>query len=449
MSLLADLHRTFYEGGKSSANNDYSGANVPFEETASPDRDTMRARARWLHENNGLISGIDESIKVNTVGNGFKLQMNTNDESLNKIIEDKYQLWEKHCDITNRQHFGDMQATILGQRMMDGEILINKKLVTDKEHPFKLQLIESDRFDTMGIKRDINYVDGIEVDTNGAPTHYHFNAGLFKSVKLQASDVIHYFKMSNRATQYRGISEYKQIIVDLRNFAGYQSSSVTSARARAHIAYAIESDNTSGRIGALQNDAEGQKIAAISGAMVHYLNKGEKLHLQDPGINGTEYGEFIRSVIRLIAVGRKISYELAFRDYTQVNFSSARASLIQDHKRFSNEQFHMASYVLNPLFEAWMDANALSGNFKGLSPQYYFSHKNELLKPTWVPPAREWIDPLKDMKALKEELALGLTTHTEAAKARGKNLDDLLEQRAKDNKKLESAGILTKEDHNA
>jgi len=455
MRLFKDalaIKRGFYEGGKlRGANQDFKNANAPFEETAAPDRDVMRARARWLHENNGIISGIDHAIKVNAIGNGLRFQSKTGDDKLDKVIENLFMEWVKphNCDITKRQHFNDIQKLILGQRMTDGEILINKKLTNDRRHPLKIQLFEADRFKGTTYVNESS-IDGIEVDGNGAPTKFVLTKGLFDSSKVDAKDVIHYYKMSNRATQYRGVSEYKQVIIDLRNFAGYQSATIQALRSRSGIAYAIESDNVAGRINSLaQDQVTEDKIYDINGVMVHYLNKGEKIHQFDPTISGTEYGEFVRSCVRMIATGRQISYELAFRDYTQTNFSSARASLIQDHKRFSEEQWHIATYVLNPLFEEWLDANVMAGNIPGLSAQRYFSEKTRFVQPRWIAPAREWVDPLKDIKAFKEEYALGAGTLEEYAASRGKDLQEVIDQRAKENEMLKAAGILTEEETNA
>ncbi len=456
MSLFRDalnIQRGFYEGGKlRGANQDFRNANAPFEDTASPDRDVMRARARWLHENNGIVSGIDHSIKVNSFANGMKFQSKTGISAIDKAIESHFYefMKPKNCDITRRQHFYEMHSTIPGQRMTDGEILIHKKLTSDKKHPLKIQLIEADRFDTASYtKSSTNLVDGIEVDAVGAPQKYVLNNGLFSTQKVDAKDIIHYFKMNNRATQYRGISEYKQIIIDLRNFAGYQSSTIQALRSRSGIAYAIESGNVAGRLNSLTDDTTDEQIYDINGVMVHYLNKGEKIHQFDPTISGTEYGEFVRSCVRMIATGRKISYELAFRDYTQTNFSSARASLIQDHKTFSNEQWHFTTYVLNPLFEDWLDANVLAGNIPGLSASVYFENKSKFCQPRWIAPAREWVDPIKDIKAFKEEYSLGTATLDEFASARGKDLEEIITQRAKEKEMLKDAGILEEEDANA
>lgn len=450
------IKRGFYEGGKrTGTNQDFWNANSDFENTASPDRDTMRARARWLHENNAIMANIDATIVRNSVGNGFTFQSKCGKENIDKQIETLWNAWvqPKNCDVTGRQHFGGIQQLILSQRMCDGEIVIKKHLSKNKNNPFQIQLIEADRFDTSyAVRSDENRVDGIEVDSLGSPQQYVFRNGLMSSVKVPANEVIHYFKMGNRSSQYRGLSEYKQSIVDLRNFAGYQTSTLKSARARASVAYAIETNNVQGHMAQMLKSGSSQDpdpIYDINGVMVHYLNQGEKLHQYDPAVKGTEYGEFVRACVRLIAVARQVSYELAFRDYSQVNFSSARASFIQDHKRFSNEQWHMVTYVLNPLFESWLDANVMAGNIKGLGVSAYFINKSDFCQPRWVAPAREWVDPLKDINAIQKEIDMGITTISEVAAARGKDFEEVVAARVKENEMLKKAGILTKEEANA
>lgn len=446
------IKRGFYEGGKlRGSNQDFRNGNTPFENTASPDRDVLRSRARWLHENNGIMSGIDHAIKVNTIGGGLKFQSKTGISTIDIAIETHFKefIKQQNCDITKRVQFHDMQKLILGQRMMDGEILIHKVRTNNKAHPLTIQLLEADRFSSMTDYKNENAIHGIEVDTYGAPQNYIINGSGFNTSKIKAEDAIHYFKMNNRATQYRGISEYKNVIIDLRNLAGYQSSTIQALRSRAGIAYAIESDNVAGRLNMLNQEIENEPVYDINGVMVHYLNRGEKIHQFDPTISGNEYEAFVKSCVRLIAVGRQISYELAFRDYSQVNFSSARASLIQDHKRFSDEQVHMTTYFLNPFFEEWLDANVLNGNIKGLSPSAYFANKSKFLQPRWIAPAREWVDPLKDINAFIKEYELGTATLSEFAASKGKDLEEIFTQRAKEQEMLKAAGILTKEEADA
>ncbi|WP_201353826.1 phage portal protein [Hydrogenimonas urashimensis] len=442
----AKIVRSYYEGGKRTTNRDFNNSvNAPFEATAAMDRDTMRARARWLHENNGIMANIDAAIVNNTVGNGLKLQIKSEDKNLNRRIEKLWERWceKEFCDMTRRLHFGDMQRVILAQRMMDGEIIVAKRYPKDRKNPFRLQLVEADRIDsTLQNYNDADgiYADGIILDKDGAPKRYVIRQENFKSKEIPAANIIHYFKITNRATQYRGISEYRQSIIDLRNFAGYQSAFIKAARARANVAYFIETADLEARLAAKDAGLDGDPIEDINDIIVEYLSPGEKPHLLAANMNGDDHERFVKSAVRLIAVSRQVSYELAFRDYSQVNFSSARASIIQDHKRFSHEQVHLVTYVLRPIFNEWLMRNVYAGNIEGLSAVSLENNRDDFA-PVWIPPKREWVDPLKDIKAIEAELNLGITTLKQVAGSRGEDLEDLIAQRKEEIRMLKEAGI--------
>ena len=441
-----EIKRNFYEAGRRNNAKTLFQAMQDFEQTATPSRDIMRARARYLHENNGIVGGIDHSIIVNSIGNGLKFQSKTGIENLDNAIEKLWEDWIKprNCDITNREHFHDMQKTWTGARMMDGEILIKLVKTNNKRHPLKLQSIEADRFSTSPtIVTPSNniFVDGIELGAKGEPKYYNITEGWSSVKRVPAKDIIHFYKRDNRPTQYRGVSEYKQTIVDLRNFAKYTQLTVESASARASLAYAIESENIASHQTFRDNQQENDPLEYINDAFVYYLNRGEKIHQLDGAKSTGEFGEFIKSTIRLIAVGRKISYELAFRDYSQVNFSSARASILQDHKKFDEEQILIARYVLNPIFDAWLEANVLAGNLP-ISPFYFYENPTKFTQPRWIAPKREWVNPLQDIKAIEKELKLGLITYEEVLGSRGKDLKEVIAQRVKEKQLLEEAGII-------
>ena len=451
-SFFTQKKRAFYEGGRvTKANRDFWNANSPFETTASPDRDTLRARARWLHENNPIMANIDKTIINNVIGRGIKLQLKTENLKFNEEIENLWRVWgeKNNCDISGRFNFSDLQALILEQRMVDGEIFIYKRYTDDKNFPFKLQLIEADRVYSWGVTD--NLINGIEIDNFGKPKYYNFinkrdYEYKYEPIKVKADEIIHYYK-AERATQYRGISEYKQAILDIKNFAAFQSATIASARARANIAYYVEQEGSGAAFG-VSDDEEFEQIQEINGVMVYYLKRGEKLGKLDPTVSmDNSYSDFVSSVIRLIAVARNVSYELAFRDFSKVNFSSARASIIQDNKRFDLEQRHIIDYVLQPIFEAWLEAMFLSGKIKSVKLREFLSKKESFLKTKWIPPVREWVDPLKDMRAIELELKLGLTTKSEVCASRGKDYEDVLLQLKKE-QELEKKYSIKESDEN-
>ena len=432
--------RAFYEGGKRTlANRDFHNANSPFEYSARLDRDVMRARARWLHENNPIMANIDKAIINNVVGRGIGLQSKTGNKKLDDAIEERFRQWTQECDVTGRLNFTDFQRLVLSSRMVDGEILIYKTIVDGE---LKLQLIEVDNLDMS--KGD----NGIELDSMGKPLNYHFKITnqygeqQLKQFSIPAKDMINYFSIE-RPTQYRGVSEYKQAILDIKNFSAFQSATVRSARANAEIAYTVETERDPQGFGVTTVNQD--EIQEINGLMVYYLRPGEKVAKHTNNAGGAGYGEFITSTVRMIATARNISYELAFRDYSQVNFASSRASLIQDNKRFDNEQEHLVSHVLNNIYSAWFEVEVLAGRIK-LNLTKWLKDKSQFIKPRWSFPKREWVNPQQDMKAIEKEIELNLTTMTDLAHERGHDLEDILKTKQKENELMKQYGIVSPQD---
>lgn len=450
-SYSADERASFYEGGKYTlANQDFSSASsAQFEQLASQDRDTMRSRARWLSANNPIISNIDETIINNSIGNGLRFQSVTGDKKVDDEIESLWKDWteKESFDITGRYHFHDFQRILLGQRMTDGEILVQNVINKNKFFPLSLQAIEVDNLDKTysplnANNLDSNFVDGVELDRYGKPISYKFNTVYGKQFSVKAKNIINFYKPENRFSQYRGITEYKRTIMDLKNFAGFNDATIQSARVRANIGYVVENEGGISRTSTTQDDYE---LEQLNGVFVEYLRKGEKLHVIDPQSSGTGYSDFVNTTIRMIASARNVSYELAFKDFTKTNFSSARASLIQDHKNFSYNQEHMANYFLNPTFTLFVRTMMMAGNIRTINHNDFWKNQSKYIRPNWVVPERMFIDPLKEIKAIAEEVRLGVTTLSEVAKSKGKDFEELVTQRIKENTLLEKAGLVSEE----
>lgn len=453
-----DFRANFYEGGKfTQANRDFYNATQEFENTASIDRDTLRARARWLHENNPIIANIDRTISANVVGGGIKFQFkmgdeanNKNSEALNKEVEAKWEYAKESLDVTSRDHFDEMCRVALKSRFMDGEILAYMPILKDDgEVRLALQFIEADRF-ALGKFNTANglFYDGIETNFYGKPIFYHLSNNLFDSAKIikneiksdtkiSAKDMLYYYKRDNRPTQYRGISEYKQTITDLKNFAAQMRATIEAARSRANIAYTLTKNPipTGDRF---KRDIDGNPIETINGIFVQYLNEGEKIEVLDPKIADDNFDAFVRTVVRLIAAGRSVSYELAFRDYAQVNYSSGRMSWLQDYKLFDEEFLHFTRNFYKPIFMRWFELEALKGSFRHLSYEEFLRNKAHIATNAikLYPPKREWVDPLKESKAIETELICNTTTLESVYAKRGLDWEEELNQIARERERM-------------
>lgn len=431
--------RAFYEGGKKTlANRDFWNATSPFEQTALPDRDTLRARARWLNANNPIMANIDGAIVDNVIGTGIKFQSNIGKKKLDDEIERRWNIWasdKNQCDSMGKLVFGDIQRLLMSTRMVDGEIYIYKRFTNDG---LRLQLIEADALDG-------GQDNGVEKNDDGTIKSYRFKIansdGTYSSetTSIPVENIINYYK-ADRFSQDRGISEYKQAILDIKNFSGYQSATIKGARARSSIAYTVQADVDPSQMGAKLASGDDEKLQEINGLMVYYLKQGESISKTAPEGSSSDYKSFTETTIRLIATARRVSYELAFKDYSRVNFASSRASLIQDNYRFDGEQKHFIEYVLNDIYTTWLEIEIMRGMIK--IPLVKFQQdKSEFVKPRWIKPKRSWVDPLKDLLATEKEIALNLTTQTDEAMAQGNDYEEILKTKAKEQELLKEHGL--------
>lgn len=409
--------RGFYEGGKvTTANQDFWNATSDFETTAMSDRDRMRARARWLSENNPIMDNIDNAVVNNVIGTGITLQSLTGKKKFDDDVERLWKAWAnnpKLCDSSKRFTFGNMQRMILKSRMVDGEIFIYKRITRDG---LQLQLIEADALDSG--RQD----GGITKDNAGAPTVYNFLDANNNPFAINAEYIINYF-LAERPSQYRGVSEYKQAIVDIKNFSAFQSASIQGARARANIAYVISQSGKTDVYGGDLNN----KLQTINGVSVLYTGLGEKVEKLDPDSVATDYVQFSENTIRLMATARKVSYELAFRDYSKVNFASSRASLLQDFKRFDAEQTHLLDYILNDIYATWLEVEIMRGMVKAAG---FEKDPTKWVKPKWIMPKRDLVDPLKEITAIEKKIKMNLTCETDVANANGEDYEEILTKKA-------------------
>ena len=76
----------------------------------------------------------------------------------------------------------------------------------------------------------------------------------------------------------------------------------------------------------------------------------------------------------------------------------------------------------------------------------YLPNKEKYLKATWIMPTREWVNPLQDIKAIREEIDLGITSRTRAAAGKGRNFEDIIDEQVKEeqmiNEKRKKAGLV-------
>jgi len=217
----------------------------------TPDvRRTLRNRARYEVANNAYAKGMVLTIAGDCVGTGPRLQLLTEDNETNRIVEQAFAEWALAADLAAKLR------TMRMAKATDGEafaVLVSNPTL---DHPVKLDLrpIEADRVTSppqwFG-NQDI--VDGIELDAFGNPTVYHvmkghpgdtaFPFGQFE--RMPAAAMIHWFR-ADRPGQHRGVPEITPALPLFAQLRRYTLAVLGAAETAADFAAVLYTDAPAG-----------------------------------------------------------------------------------------------------------------------------------------------------------------------------------------------------------
>jgi lambda family phage portal protein len=185
-------------------------------------------------------------------------------------------------------------------------------------------------------------------------------------------------------------------------------------------------------------DPETQKTAfphvdmTLRGVRVPHLPPGTKLKFNAPARPAAaQFSQFEATVLRRVAAGLGMSYEQVSRDYSQTNYSSARASLLEAWKFMQGRSEFMATNFADHAYALWLEEAINNGDVElpAGAPDFYEA-RADWVTCRWIGPGRGWIDPNKEAQASQMKIDAGLSTLEDEAAEQGKDWQELLEQRA-------------------
>lgn len=113
-------------------------------------------------------------------------------------------------------------------------------------------------------------------------------------------------------------------------------------------------------------------------------------------------------------------------DLGQANYSSARVGLLDFRRRAEMLQKNLIEgQFLRPLWHRWMAVRELAGASPAHGPA-----GSPLVR--FVPPGWQWVDPKNEVEADVAAIAAGLKSREEVVAGRGRDIDELDDERARD-----------------
>lgn len=461
--LNTSLRRGYEAANTNRLNANWRTANRSADAELFDSADAIRARARDLVRNNAYARGVQRALVRNVVGCGIKPQARvTEDEPVNAAIETAWEQWQRTADVTGRLSFYQIQSLAYAETLEAGEVLIRYVEPTNRKRriPFALELVEADRLAADYFVRGINKVTGnevrrgIEFNSSGEPVTYwlysshpnDINSWRVEAKPYPAEQFTHLFRQE-RIGQTRGVSIYAPVLFWLKNLS-YLVENELQASAVASCFTAVIKSMGGGADGGILDtidssatDTDGNMFEYIQPGLVARLMPGEEVQVINPQRSHSESQAWIDLMLRSIAVGTGISYERLSRDYSKTNYSSNRASDLEDRREFRPIQDWLISDLCVPVWERWMSVAVNAGIDGFPSPFEFLGDFETWTRHIWQPPGWEWVDPVKEQQASADAIASNQSTLAEELGKRGRDWRDVIDQRSREVQYIQQAGL--------
>ncbi|KQY20779.1 phage portal protein [Rhizobium sp. Root483D2] len=454
-------------------------------------------RLNDVARNDGWGAAGTSRLVDNIIGSGWTLAARPNYASLNMTfdqadaVSDRIEaLWrdytqdvDKYCDAERTKTMPGILGLAARQRFgPEGEAF--GVIVWHEDAPTfqtAVHIIDPARCSNPNGGMDEEFLrDGVAIDDYGAPQGYHFrkshpgevivgNANLWKWDYVERSTewgrpiVVHAFEQK-RAGMTRGVSDWAPVMRSIKQSTDYEDFESQAAMLNAVMAAFIETpfdpeefldamgtdvtpDGVSKLYGEMANAQQAYYSAApidLPGVRVNMLQPGEKAMLTDPKHPNANFEAFVNAALRKVASAIGLTYEQLTMDWSNVNYSSARAALLEIWRGFTAKKGGFASQFMAPIYRAWLEEIFDKGMLDDVLPDNvvpFDRNPAAWCHADWIGPGRGWIDPLREAQAAGERLNSHLTTMQQESAEQGRDWKVDAQQRAREQAYYRELGL--------
>jgi len=325
-----------------------------------------------------------------------------------------------------------------------------------------LHLIDPDRISNPNWMPDSETLrQGIEIDSFGAPQGYHIQKAhpsdaFFGSTRPYEWEYvpartdwgrlrfIHAFE-KERPDQHRGLSAMAAMMSQFKLLSEYKGAELQAALTNAIVAAFTESalDHES-LLGLFGGDVESlikqraEYVVKMKAGAVIPLFPGDSFASHAPARPNTAFGPFVDNVLRHVAVGFDLPYEMLMKDFTKGSYSSIRAAFMSSWKTAATARYWLQSQFLNIVFDLWLEEAVALGDVQ--APGFY-ERRKAWSRCRWIFDGKGWLDPAREAQASQLRLAVGLSTYEDEIADQGKDWEEVMEQRAAEQEYMKSLGL--------
>lgn len=462
-------------------------------------RDRIVSRIRDMTRNDGWASGTVTRILDNAVGTVFRpvfkpdyrrLQAMTGNKAFDAVWADEYaremaahwRTWAddegRWCDVERKKTVSQMLRLALRHKLVDGDGLTLMHYDTDRlgygraQYATAVQIVDPDRLSNPQQVYDmLDIRGGVEIDADGAPVAYHIREAHMgdwwagkKTVTWQRIPretawgrpiVIHDYE-HERAGQHRGISIFAPVVQRLKMLIKYDQTELESAVLNAMFGAFIQSpydpaivDDALGddTLGVYQDERidfhNDRRISLKGGSRIPILFPGEQITTVNASRPYSNFSVFQDAFLRNITAATGLSTQQITQDWSNVNYSSARAAMLEAWKTLTRRRHEFAIGTAQPIATCFVEeVHAIGGVPLPSGAPDFLEARTAYSKAKWMGPGRGWVDPVAERKGAILALDSGLSTLSdEVGDGSGEDWEEVLNQRAIEVRKIEELGL--------
>jgi lambda family phage portal protein len=465
-------------------------------------RDRIVARSRDLVRNDGWASGAIQRIIDSTIGGDYRLIASPDYRALsyydkafdatwaNEFRQAAEAKWRNYANDVG--HYNDLARDLtvtqqfrqsLSHKLIDGESLIVGHWRPDRlgrgaaRYATTYQIVDPDRISNPYQQVDTKYLrGGVEIDDDGVTIAGHIRRA-HQNDWYNAIESMEWERVPRedgdgwqrlfldfdrtRAGQHRGVSVFAPILSRMKMLATYYGvelqaatiasvfgTFITSPFDQQMIEEALEAPGELNGLGFyqdLRSEFHEKNKLMLNNARIPTLAPGEQIQSVAATRPNDKFSPFTHEMLRSVAAALGVSAEMVTQDYSETNYSSARAGIVEAEKMFTRRIADFNTNTATPIYAQWLweaiDRDELPMPLNAGRAPSFQEAKNEYSRCRWLGAARGWVDPVAERQGAILGLDAGFSTLEQECASQGMDWEENLEQRAREVARFKELGL--------
>jgi lambda family phage portal protein len=399
-----------------------------------------RQKAYDLRRNNGVVSGMCERVALFSVGaQGIQPQAKTSDKGWNRAGEQWWAEYCSRCDSRGRLSMYDMQWLAISMRPTHGGVYL-QKLQDGRIYPIECERIRN----PTKAEEAKGYCEGVKVDPitgriKGWRVHSRDEKGGFTDkhpeTDVPAESMIPVVHKPWRIDQVREVPDFAPIVPLLTDIHEMNTYMLNTTKWQSMPVAFMKRERGSGAIMSRTGTPSAttrQTFKTSWGEVYEGLPNEDIKMLSTNNPNGNHI-PYVKLQMGMCAAAMSFPYEFFTLDLSTLDFSRQKGMLLLVNFAIRAWQKWLIDSMLQPLW-AWRVGMAMRpGGELAVAPKKS-DGTNDWINVEWQCPEEPWIDRQESMQADVMEIQAGLGTLGRAAKKRGHDLEDVLREKAAEEK---------------